>query len=805
MRVTYLILFFIGLANVLQAQDHICYVHDARASERDHQIDISHMKVEVAFEPKAGKVKGKVSHTFTSLRESIDTLFFDAPAIDIESVELNGKKVKYSILPEGVVLNFKHALTWEKEYEVVIEYTAYPRKGIYFIGWNAPEHNDPKQLTRRQIWTQGQGIDNRYWIPMYDDMNDKFVTETIITFNKEYKVLSNGTLLNKKEKGNTITWHYKLNNPHAGYLLMLAIDKFAVKETVTSRGTPVQFWYYPESPEKLEPTSMHTEKIIEFLEDETGVPYVWGTYAQVMVQDFMYGAMENTSATIFGDFFFVDKKAFHDRNYIGVNAHELTHQWFGDLITARSSSHAWLQESFATYYAKLFFSTLEGEDAVKWEQRKEVNNALNASKKDKFPIMHSSAGSSRIYSKGSTVLQMMRYVMGAAHFKKAINHFVKQYSFKNCDTDDFRKAIIDATGMNMDWFFEQWVKKGGEPFYNVSYSKTTLGTQISVEQIQDQDPTIGLFKMPIQFAVYYKDGTKERVTKWIEKRHTFVTVPNEGNKEVAFVLFDENSEITKKVRFEKSFEELSAQLLVADKMIDRYDAVLAMQSMDLVIKEETLLKVFKKEKFWAIRAEIASQLANNQNNAVTSMLYKDAHAGVRKALILDLKANENSSKILLLALKDSSYKTVEYALQKIMKSDLEKSIKTKAMNATMMEVGHMNNVKIAWLENAINFYPEENYQFKTLLKDYASNSYEFRTRTAAMAALKRLNLFDESVLSSLIDASISTNRRLAGPARGVYSYFASQPDFGKKIKLHFATKKYDKKTLNLIEAAGLMR
>ena len=586
---------------------------------------------------------------------------------------------------------------------------------------------------------------------------------------------------------------------------MLAIDKFAVKETLTSRGTPVQFWYYPESPEKLEPTSIHTEKIIEFLEDETGVPYVWGTYAQVMVQDFMYGAMENTSATIFGDFFFVDKRGFQDRNYIGVNAHELTHQWFGDLITARSSSHAWLQESFATYYAKLFFNTLEGEDAVKWEQRKEVNNALNASKKDKFPIMQSSAGSSRIYSKGSTVLQMMRYVMGDAHFKKAINYYVKKYSFKNCDTDDFRKSIIDATGMNMDWFIEQWVKKGGEPYYSVSYAQTKEGIQISVEQIQEQDATIGLFKMPIDFAVYYKDGSKERVRKWIEGRHTFVTIPNKEKKEVAFVLFDENSQITKKVIFNKTFEELSFQLIKAENMMDRYDAALALKNIDFDKKESILRKAFNLEVFWGIRAEIASQLAVSDDPLLMGNVYKDTHAGVRKSLIINLEVNDKNKHIFLSALKDSSYKTVEYALQKIMESSLERTIKVDAMNSTMMVNGHMNNVKITWLENAIKFYPSENLQYKTLLKDYASNLYEFRTRTAAMAALKRLNIFDETLMHSLIDASISANRRLAGPAKGVYSYFASQPEFEKVIKNHFSLAKYDQKTFKLIQNAGLIR
>lgn len=807
MNLNRVILFFlsIGLANGLYGQEHTCYVKDDRASERDHQIDVSHMKVDVEFEVKLGKVIGEVTHTFTSLREKIDTLFFDAPGIEIESAELNGKKVKFSTNDEGVILHFKSPLTWGHDYKVEFKYTATPSKGIYFIGWNAPEHNNPREMTRRQIWTQGQGIDNRHWIPMYDDMNDKFVTETIITFDKDYKVLSNGDLISKKEKGKNLIWHYKLNNPHAGYLLMLAIDKYKVKETTTSRGTPVQFWYYPEHEEKVEPTSMYTEEIIEFLEDETGVPYVWGTYAQVMVQDFMYGAMENTSATIFGDFFNVDKRAFHDRNYINVNAHELTHQWFGDLITARSSAHAWLQESFATYYAKIYFETIQSVDEVKWTQRNEVNAALNASEKDQFPIMHTRAGSSRIYSKGSSVLQMLRYVMGDAHFKKAINHFLETYKFKNCDTDDLRNAIMDATGMNMDWFFEQWIKKEGEPYYNISYLKAANGTQISVEQIQEQTMSSGLFKMPINFAVYYTDGTVDRKQQWVEKRHTFVFIPNEKNKEVAFVLFDENSEITKKVNFVKSFEELQHQLLHAEHMMDRYDAAVALKRFEIGQKREVLLKAYKAESFWAVRAEIAEQLSVVTEKETLQMLYNDGHAGVRKSLIQVIPENNLTSDILIQALQDSSYKTVQNALNKIMESDLDRGVKAKAMNTTMVQDGHSKNIKIAYLEHAIDFYPEENYQYKALLISYSSDLYEFRTRIAAMESLQRLNLFDKEVMSNLINASISNNRRLAGPARGVFHFFESQPTFAKIIKNHFATTRYEAKTYEKIKKAGLIK
>ena len=337
---------------------HIHYLADPDAAERNHSVDITHMRVEVSFEPTLAQVNGKVTHQFTTLQNGIDTLFFNAPGIQILSATLDNTSLAFYSNKEGVVVKFAKALNWDEKHQITFTYTAKPKKGIYFIGWNQPENTGTPDINyiRKQIWTQGQGIDNRHWIPMYDDMGDKFITETVTTMANPYKVLSNGKQVSVKDNGNgTTTWHYAMEKPHAGYLLMLAIGNYEIKATTTKRGTPVQFWYYPEFKDRVHYTSLHTEKMIEHLEDETGIPYAWGSYSQVMVQNFLYGAMENTSATIFGDFFTTDARGFKDRNYMGVNHHELTHQWFGDLITARGGSDVWLQESFATFYPKLFF------------------------------------------------------------------------------------------------------------------------------------------------------------------------------------------------------------------------------------------------------------------------------------------------------------------------------------------------------------------------------------------------------------------------------------------------------------------
>ncbi|MCF8201377.1 MAG: hypothetical protein K9J29_05305, partial [Bacteroidia bacterium] len=313
-----------------------CYHVDHGAHERNRNIDVTHMKVEVRFDVMKKTVFGKVTHTFTALQTTLDTIFFDAPGIQIKSATWDGKPLSFKIIPAGVVvypaftapialkIDRNAPITTKKKgantkananaaivassaspaHQIVFDYIAQPQKGIYFSGFTAAngqplsQQRDEKEMIREQIWTQGQGIDNRHWIPMIDDRGDKFITETVVTHDSKHQVLSNGALKSKRiNKDGTTTWHYAMDKPHAGYLLMLAVGEYAVQNTLSAAGTPLEFWYYPQHPEKLEPTSRYSEAIIDFLSKETGIPYPWGTYSQVMVQDFLYGAMENTSAT----------------------------------------------------------------------------------------------------------------------------------------------------------------------------------------------------------------------------------------------------------------------------------------------------------------------------------------------------------------------------------------------------------------------------------------------------------------------------------------------------------------------------
>ncbi|MDP4220579.1 MAG: M1 family metallopeptidase [Bacteroidota bacterium] len=776
---------------ILYQETHL--VDPAERAPREHPVDMLRMKIEVSFDCPKGIVYGKVTHYFTPLRSHVDSIFFDGPGIKIKDAMLNGKPLQFTTDASGVTVFPGKALSWGENDSITFVYEATPRKGIYFIGWN-----DPRNLSRKQIWTQGEGTDNRYWIPCYDDWDDKLITETIVKFDKEYKVLSNGTKLSEKDNGDgTKTWHYRMTHRHSAYLVMLGIGKYEIEQRKTKAGVPVNLYYYPEHPEYVQPTYKYATECIDFVAKWTGIPYPWESYSNIPVQDFIYGAMENTTATIYGDFFLNDARGTLDRGYFGVDVHELTHQWFGDLITIRNGPNMWLHESHATFFPKLFTREVYGEDAYEWNRRGEHNAMVAANDGDRFPIVHTKAGGSRIYPGGSAVIGMMLYTFGEEEMRHVYHYYLSHHMYSNVETNDLYQAFQDTLGLSPDWFFEQWLYRGGVPEYTVSYQDIAKGsgheTEIDVAQTQHIDDLTRLFKMPIVFEVHYTDGSMDSKREWIEKERHIVSVPNPSSKQIAFVLFDPGDEVVKKINFKKPFSELKAQALGAPKMLDRYDAVVSFRtdSVPMEQKRDALIQVYNKETYQAIRGEIVGQLAADntpESRAIIRRALKDTTLDVRSAALNAYRfIPQDIEPDVAMLLKDSSYNMVSTALDKLCESFPQNT--AQYLDKTKDEDGMSHKVHIKWLE--IKASSTQDAAALKQLVDYVSVSYEFITRQTAMDALSRLNYFDNDLLANLINALLSTNNRLAGSANGILTKYYGQTQFRNMMMAYYKSKTWE--------------
>ncbi len=765
------------------SQNKRTYFSDEGLTPREHPVDFYHLKLEVGFEPKQGKVIGKVSHSFTVLQAGLDTLFLDAPDITIKKASMKGENLAFMSRKDGVVLKFPRPLAWDEAQTIEIEYECFPKKGIYFIGWN-----DPKNLSRKQIWTQGQGIDNRHWIPHFDSQNDKVHTEIIVSFDKKYKVLSNGDLISSTPEGDNIRWHYRLDQAHASYLIMLGIGEYQVKTLTSASGHAINLYYYPDWANRVEATYRYSKEMFDFFEKEIMYPYGWNTYSQIPVQDFLYGAMENTTATVFGDFFFVDEAGYNDRNYVAVNAHELAHQWFGDLVTARSSAHHWLQESFATHYNLIYEREAFGEEHFQWGRRTSALRALAASQKDLLPIAHTDAGTARHYPKGALVLNMLRYTVGNDAYRRAIAYYLEKHAYRNVDSDDLLTAFHEKLGVSLNWFWEQWVYKGGEPHYQVSFEDLGKESRFDVRQIHSLSDVCGLFKMPIVFEVHYEDGSSESQKIWIQNQQHTVVIANPSAKKVSFALFDPSDIILKKVTFTKPTAMLLAQVLKAPHFIDRYDALLGLREVSIEQKLETLLACLQKETHEEIVKEALQQLNAHINQpkvmAAFSAAFKNSDVKIRRAAVKALQTIPASFENDVLAQLDApSYDLQELALRKLFAHSPEAA--KKALAKTASHKGNNNlNVRITWLELTLSQKRDE--KLVAELVEYLSESYEFRTRALAAQTLQKLNLLTDLAMQYLFKAAVAYNERLSSPCIDVLKHFAQQTALQPKIRAFHA-------------------
>jgi len=412
-----------------------------------------------------------------SILKNIDSVYLDAINMRFLNVALNEKPITYK--NDGKKLIIYNKFEASTDYTLNFLFFASPKKAMYFVGWD--------NGSKKQIWTQGQGKYTSHWLPSIDDMNEKIEFDLSFVAPKDYQVISNGKMLSKRETPTYNLWEFDMQNPMSSYLVALVIGKYDKKVEYSKSGIPLEMYYYPEDSLKFEPTYRYTREMFDFLEEEIGVSYPWQNYKQVPVKDFLYAGMENTSATIFSDSFVIDSIAFVDKNYVNVNAHELAHQWFGDLVTESSGTHHWLQEGFATYYALLAERDIFGDEYYYWRLYEYSQELLEQDEAGQSTsLLDPKSSSTTFYKKGAWVLHMLREKVGNEAFKKGVKNYLLKHQFKNVETDDFISEVEKASGQDLISFVDTWLEGRGFLYENyidpLKAASKEIAQMISLEE-----------------------------------------------------------------------------------------------------------------------------------------------------------------------------------------------------------------------------------------------------------------------------------------------------------------------------------
>lgn len=441
----YLFISFISVSAIASKDE----ISSSISSKKEQpNVDFLTGNVSIFLDATFKKVEGKVTYTFKVLRP-VDSISIDAQKMQIMDVLLDGKKT--AVHYDSKKIKVGGSFLANSEHRIEIQYIAVPKKALYFL-------NDYQG--KDQIWTQGQGKYTSNWLPSFDDMNEKVTFDLVIHYDSDYEVIANGKLLQTQAVNDTIKrWEYNMQQPMSSYLLALVIGKYEKVVETSESGIPLEMYYYPSDKDKFESTYKHSKQLFDFLEKEIGYAFPWQNYKQIPVKDFLYAGMENTGTTIFSDAFVVDNIGFNDRNYINVNAHELAHQWFGDLVTETEGKHHWLQEGFATYYALLAEREIFGNDYFQYKLYESAEQLTEQSKADNATsVLDPNASSLTFYQRGAWALHALKDMIGADDFKTTVKQYLEKHQFGNVSTSDFISVAERVSGHDLSDYQKIWLE-----------------------------------------------------------------------------------------------------------------------------------------------------------------------------------------------------------------------------------------------------------------------------------------------------------------------------------------------------------
>ncbi|HTL90669.1 MAG TPA: M1 family metallopeptidase [Leptolyngbya sp.] len=603
----------------------------------DRPGQVEHIFLDLVLDVPNQSYKGTCTIRLNPIRNHIDRLTLDAVNLNIEAVNIDGILQRFDYDGEQLQIHLKRSTKIGERIELAIAYhVEKPQRGIYFI---APTEVYPHKPT--QVWTQGEDEDSRFWFPCFDYPGQLATSEIRVQIPKPLIAVSNGELISIEDQGDTRIYHWSQREIHPTYLMTLAIGDFAELRDEW-QGKPVTYYVEKGREDQARLSMGKTPQMIEFYSQKYGYPYAFPKYAQVCVDDFIFGGMENTSTTLLTDRCLLDQRAAIDnRGTEMLVAHELAHQWFGDLVVIKHWSHAWVKEGMASYAEVMWTEQEYGQEEALYYLHGQARQYLeeDASRYRRSLITHVYREAielydRHIYEKGSCVYHMMRAQLGDELFYSSIATFLNDNAHRTVETIDLLRAIEKTTGRNLTFLFDQYVYRGGHPDFKVSYAWDSDSNLAKITVSQSQSELFDL-KIPIGIS-FVNDGKADQkiFTVRIHEKEQSFYFPLE--KKPDFISFDVNNYHLKTVVIEYPMPELKAQLQYDSDPVSRLSAAQAIAKKGGLEAVKTLSDSLQTDSFWGVRAEVAEQLATIKlDQAVEALIagLSDSDARVRRAIV----------------------------------------------------------------------------------------------------------------------------------------------------------------------------
>jgi aminopeptidase N len=628
--------------------------------ERDRPFLVDHLALDLTLDVPKKSVRATATLSLRRVDMDAESITLDAIGFSVSSVKVDGASVAYTY--DGRVLSLPVPVALETA-TLHVTYSATPRRGLYFL---EPDEHYPNRPS--QVWSQCQEEDARHFIPCHDKPHVKMTTEVTLRVPHGWFALSNGDLVREDREDTSLLWtfHYKLDAPHPSYLLTVVAGEFA-ELRADSGGVPLAYFVPKGKEEEGRRTFVRTPDMIAHFSKTTGVPYPWSRYSQVVVSDFIFGGMENTTATTMYEYVLLDERAAIDVTSDDLIAHELAHQWFGDFVTCRDWSEAWLNEGFATFMEHVWRDKHLGTDEYDYGLKSDLDAYLaEAQGRYRRPIVCQDYDAPldlfdrHLYEKGALVLHMLKTELGAVVFWRGVQQYLLRHARSVVETRDLMRALEEASGKSLGRFFEQWVYKPGHPEVEVALSWDKGVLTVSVKQLQATTEGVpNAFDLSLHLDVGEARGERREKLRVKERTESFALLyPTRP----AYVVVDPEMRILGDVRVKSPGDMLRAALSGAKTARGRWLAARALAASDdppTVLALETAL--LETQEFWGVRAEAARALGQIRSTSSFDVLARavvTAHPKVRRAVTEALSRFRTTPSVDLLrklALRDESY------------------------------------------------------------------------------------------------------------------------------------------------------